>query len=91
METEWIVMQAREKGRYNRVALVLAEKNVKPKMISPRARGIVRIDLVWNRLRDYGKEYDAYHYALSGARAMAVAMNAACCPFDSARIDYIPS
>jgi len=63
METEYIVEVRQAKmpttcwGRYGRVALMEVEAGTKPKMISERARGVVRIVALRDRLF-WGKSDD---------------------------------
>lgn len=55
MKTEFIVLTAQEKmpascfGRYGKVAVCEVEAGTIPKMISGRARGMVRIVETWER------------------------------------------
>lgn len=76
METEYIVMTAKErmplkcKGVYRKVAVVQVEKGVKPKMISPRARGVVQVVKIWRRLNVGKTDQCAFARALWQAYAL---------------------
>jgi hypothetical protein len=86
MSTEFIVMEAsaqvpsswKHRGGprgYRKLALVEVEKGVVPKMISERARGVVRIVQVWDRLYEGKTERSAYHRALNEVLEWAMALN----------------
>lgn len=64
-------------GRYRRIAVVeLCDGFAgRPKMISPRARGVVRIVQTWERLHVGITERGAYQRALVEARALAERLN----------------
>lgn len=66
----------RSYGRYRDVAVVEVEDGTQPKMISKRAKGVVRIVRVWKR-QFVGKTLDcAYHRALGQAQALADQLDA---------------
>lgn len=63
-------------GRYRNVAVVEAEDGVEPKMISKRAKGVVRIVKVWKK-QFVGKSMDCqYQRALAQARVLADKLDA---------------
>ena len=65
------------KGYYRRVAVLEVEDGVTSvKMISPRAKGLVRIVATWEKCHAAG-ENTAYARALADAEEMAAALNAA--------------
>lgn len=67
-------------GRYRRVAVPeVTSADVRPAMISERARGVVRIVATWERLHAGrpGRGRTAYDRALRDAAAMADRLNAA--------------
>jgi len=74
MQTEYIIMTASAHmpnscwGIYRRVALVEVEKGVEPKMISERARGVVRIVRTWENLNVGTTDKCAYRRALAEAK-----------------------
>lgn len=41
-------------GRYVRIAVMEVEQGTSPKMISPRAKGVVRVVRIWDRRHDGG-------------------------------------
>lgn len=64
------------KGQYKRVALVeLDGSNVRPAMISERARGVKRIVQTWERLSVGKTDRCAYRVALAEAEAEALRLN----------------
>lgn len=69
-------------GRYRVVAVVeyhpaaLPPGRDLPAMISPRARGMVRIVAKWERLHRGTTERSAYHRAMAEARALVAELNA---------------
>jgi hypothetical protein len=75
--TEFMVLTASEKlggrkfGRYGRVALVEAEAGITPKMISARARGLVRIIFVRDSLNIGLSPRCAFAVARAEAEEMA--------------------
>jgi hypothetical protein len=79
--TEFIVMTAATrmpgscKGRYRKVAIVEVERGVQPKMISERARGVVRIVELHDKLHAEGGSGTAYARALAQAQATCAQMN----------------
>lgn len=82
METEYIVMDktakmpASVKAQYRRVAVCEVEKGARPKMISERARGLVRIVSTYERLHVGKTAACAYHQALTQAQIEADRLNA---------------
>lgn len=62
-------------GQYRRVAVVEVEGDTKPKMISKRARGVVRIVKRWEKLSVGKTDRCAYRRALADAGALARALN----------------
>lgn len=81
MITEYIVMSAAAKmpstcwGTYRRVAVLEVDIGAKPKMISERARGVVRIVRTWEKLNGGTTERCAYEQALAAARELARELN----------------
>lgn len=84
--SEYIVMEASAKvpsgwkwrggpRGYRKIALVEVEKGVIPKMISERAKGVIRIVHVWDRLHEGATEKSAYHRCLAEARERAAELN----------------
>lgn len=63
------------KGVYRRVAVMEVEKGTTPKMISERAKGVVRIVEIWEDLNVGRTERCAYRQALAEAEAMAARLN----------------
>ncbi len=63
-------------GSYARVAVVEAEVGAEPKMISERARGVVRIIETWERLHIGKTKRCAHQRALAEAHALADELNA---------------
>jgi len=82
METEYIVMDRAAKmpgncwGQYRRVAVVEVEAGVKPKMISERARGVVRVVQTWEKQHVGTTERCAFRRALIEARELAAELRA---------------
>ena len=83
MSTEYIIMTATAKmpasnryGRYGKVALVEVEKGKTPKMISERARGMVRIVELRDRLFWGSTPKCAFQKALAELTARAAQLNA---------------
>jgi hypothetical protein len=80
MKTEFIVMTAAAampascRGRYGKVAVLEVEKGVWPKMISERARGVVRIVSIRQPLH-IGGSRSAYALALNDAERLARGLN----------------
>ena len=78
--TEFIVMTAAAampascRGRYGRVAVCEVEKGMWPKMISARARGMVRIVSLADKLH-IGGDRSAYAKALEDAERLARGLN----------------
>ena len=68
-------------GRYRRVAVVEVDPSIEaedaPRMISERARGVVRIVATWERLHAGTTHRCAYARARAAADAMARRLNAA--------------
>ena len=82
MNTEFIVMSASAQmpasnrfGRYGKVALCEVEKGVTPKMISQRARGMVRIVDLRDRLFWGTSSRCAFQKALAELKARAAELN----------------
>lgn len=81
MATEYVVKASRAKmpatcwGTYRRVAVLEVERGTKPRMISARARGVVRVVRTWERCADRGTN-TAFARALREARELAAALNA---------------
>jgi hypothetical protein len=80
--TRYTVMTAAAKmpascwGRYGRVAVVeLDDTGTRPKMISPRARGIARIVRVWEGLNIGKTDRCAYARAFDEALELAAELN----------------
>lgn len=84
--TEFVVLTASAKmpsscwGNYGRVAVLEVERGTTPKMISPRARGVVRVVETWERLHS-GKRAGrggrcAFSRALLEAEELAARLNA---------------
>jgi hypothetical protein len=80
MKTNFIVMTAAAKmpssckGHYRKVAVCEVEVGKQPAMISERARGMVRIVELWDRL-NVGGPKSAYQLALVDAQRMAIELN----------------
>ena len=72
-------MPASVKSPYRHVAVVETDGTV-PKMISERARGMVRIVERWGPAFVGRTERCAYQVALREAEAIAAELNAACVP-----------
>jgi len=81
MQTEYTIMTASAKmpascwGIYKRVALVEVEKGMEPKMISERAKGLVRIVRTWEKLNVGTTDKCAYRRALTEAQAELAKLN----------------
>lgn len=82
METEFIVITSAARmpctcwGRYRNVALCEVEKGKRPKMISERARGMVRIIDYRGKLNDGTTERCATARAIAELQAEADRLNA---------------
>ena len=83
MSTEFVVMTASAQmpasnryGRYGKIALCEVEKGVTPKMISERARGMVRIVDLRDRLFWGSTSKCAFQKALAELTARAAELNA---------------
>jgi len=63
------------KGRYGKVAVLEVEDGAIPKMISERARGVIRIVSMWDR-RNMGGPKSAFQLALAAATQEAKDLNA---------------
>jgi hypothetical protein len=80
VETEFIVMTASAKmpssvrAPYKKVAVVEVEKGVVPKMISERAKGVVRIVHLADKLHARGVN-TAYTRAVAEANELAASLN----------------
>src|SRR3990167_6719186 len=80
----FIVMTASEKmpstcwGRYGKIAVVEVEDGFvgRPKMISTRARGVVRIVSEWRKLNIGSSERCAFEVAKREAEALSLELNA---------------
>ncbi len=82
MKTEFIVMTAKAqmpascRGRYGKVAVCEVEKGVWPKMISERAKGMVRIVSLRDKLHaGQGGSGTAYAKAKADAERLAAGLN----------------
>jgi hypothetical protein len=81
MKTEFIIMTASACmpqscwGVYRRVAVVEVEKGAKPKMISDRAIGVVRVVSTWERLNVGKTDRCAYRVALRHAHEYCARLN----------------
>ena len=64
-------------GVYRRVAVLEVVAGVEPKMISARARGVVRVVQTWERLNVGSTARCAYERAWAAAEALAAEMTAA--------------
>jgi hypothetical protein len=62
-------------GKYRRVAVIETTDGIVPKMISERARGVVRIVETWERLH-VGGDRSAYAVAMREAADLADRLNA---------------
>lgn len=82
MESAAVVRgRMRQFGRYRRVAVVeitpeMAAAGDRPKMISERARGLVRIVEEWGPVNQGKTERSAYYLAIREAEEMAGELNA---------------
>ena len=92
--TRYIVMTAAakvsgaaKKGNYKRIAVVQAEGDTVPAMISERAKGLVRIVQTWERLSVGKTARCAYAVALVEANALAASMTADSEPSYPSEID----
>ena len=81
MDTEFIVkvsfakMPATCWGRYQHIAVMEVEKGTQPKMISEKAKGVIRIVKVW-RNQFLGKTSNcAARLVLKEANALAIKLN----------------
>lgn len=80
--TEYIVMTAAAYmpsscwGRYGRVAVLEVEAGTKPRMISERARGVIRVVATWERQHVGKTERCAFMRSKAEAEALAAKMNA---------------
>ncbi len=63
------------KGRYGKVAVLEIEDGVVPKMISKRAKGVIRIVSLWDK-RNMGGPKSAFQLALAAANQEAADLNA---------------
>ena len=81
MRTEFIVISSTAKmptscwGRYRRAALIEMEQGVVPKMISMRARGVVRIVEVREKLHVGETDRSAFGKAMIALQAKADRLN----------------
>ena len=71
------VSGAAKKGNYKRIAVVEAEGDTVPAMISERAKGLVRIVQTWERLSVGKTDRCAFAVAMVEARALAATLNEA--------------
>ena len=69
------VSGAAKKGHYKRIAVVEAEGDTVPAMISERAKGLVRVVQTWERLSVGKTDRCAYAVALVEATALAASLN----------------
>ena len=63
-------------GRYRNVAVCLVDADNPPKMISPRARGMIRIAQQWRGCYVGATERSAYARACQEAEILAARLNA---------------
>jgi len=81
--TQFIVMSAKARmpsrcwGRYMRVAVLEVAAGAMPKMISSRARGVVRVVRTWEKCNSGATEQCAYMKAYREAEKMAEELNRA--------------
>jgi len=79
---KYIVMTATAKmpnscwGHYGRVAVIETVDGTKPRMISERARGVVRIVRTWERQHIGRTKRSAFQVACAEAVALAEQLNA---------------
>lgn len=62
-------------GRYGKIAVMEVERDVQPAMISERAKGVIRIVELWDKL-NMGGPKSAYALALVEAKALYNKLNA---------------
>ncbi len=62
-------------GKYRRVAVLEVEPGAEPRMISARARGVVRVVETWDALNVGTSDRCAYRRALAEAEALAANLN----------------
>jgi len=80
--TEFVVLTAMAKmpqscwGNYGRIAVCEMKKGVRPKMISERAIGMVRIVETWERLNIGKTSKCAFQKAMKQAKEMTLKLNA---------------
>ena len=80
--TEYVILEASAKmpssckGRYARIAVCEVVAGTRPKMISERARGMVRIVATWERVH-VGGERSAYAVAMRDAQEYVAKLQAA--------------
>jgi len=70
-------MPAKVKAPYRRVAVLEVTPGAAPKMISARARGVVRVVQTWERQHVGLTDRCAYQRALAEAHALAARLNSA--------------
>jgi len=70
-------MPSKVKARYENIAILETDGSCEASMISPRARGVVRIVQEWaRRHRGHGTQNSAAARAVAEAEALAAALNA---------------
>lgn len=62
-------------GRYRRVAVLEVEGPVIPKMLSERAKGVVRVVKIWDKLYAGKTDRCAFQKACAEAQALATELN----------------
>jgi len=77
VQTASAKMPAKVKAQYRRVAVLEVVPGAQPKMISRRARGVVRIVQTWERQHVGLTDRCAYQRALAEANALAARLNSA--------------
>lgn len=81
MKTEYVVKTSCARmpsscwGRYRRIAVLEVKVGALPKMISERARGVVRVVETWERLYVGSSPRCAYEIALAVAHEMCDVLN----------------
>jgi hypothetical protein len=68
--------RAHEFGRYSNVAVLECEAGIIPKMISARARGVIRIVKHWGACSVGKTERSAFRVAMRAAQELADRLNA---------------
>jgi len=76
VKTSAAAMPQRCWGRYGNVAVLLVEDDATPKMISERAKGVIKIVSYEGRLHCGKTERSAFQKALKRANELAAKLNA---------------